>query len=128
MEKDGKYDNRKAVECDLQFLALAVFVNSLKAKSRETISTLRNSNIRTIMSTGKFLFNQEVWKLETENVQEFSLIFQNLHYNNSRNFEEVTSQKVSFARESGVIEIDFSLCMSNLSLKRNFFRALAISM
>ncbi|KAH3898889.1 related to Vacuolar cation-transporting ATPase YPK9 [Saccharomycodes ludwigii] len=44
--------NRSKVECDLEFLGFVIFENKLKAKTTETLSVLKDANIRTIMCTG----------------------------------------------------------------------------
>ncbi|QLQ79504.1 hypothetical protein HG537_0C01510 [Torulaspora globosa] len=43
---------REEVESNLEFLGFIIFENKLKAKTTETLKTLRNANIRTIMCTG----------------------------------------------------------------------------
>jgi cation-transporting P-type ATPase 13A2 len=43
---------RDNVEKDLTFLGLIVLKNNLKAKTKDTIKTLSNSNIKSVMVTG----------------------------------------------------------------------------
>lgn len=44
--------SREEVESNLEFLGFIIFENKLKAKTAETLNTLRDANIRTIMCTG----------------------------------------------------------------------------
>ena len=46
------------MECDLEFGGLIIMKNSLKPETTPVISVLKNSNIRTVIVTGK-----EVWSI-----------------------------------------------------------------
>jgi len=50
---------REQMECQLEFLGLLIMHNTLKSETTPVIRQLRNANVRCIMVTGNYFYNQK---------------------------------------------------------------------
>ncbi|WEL39096.1 haloacid dehalogenase-like ATPase [Encephalitozoon hellem] len=117
----GKSIDRAADECGMEFLALIVFSNKLKANSKRTIEELNEANIRSIMCTGDNILTAISVGRECRIVEEFVPVIFPVLEENAKSIFDVDWLCVGDEEEFTFDKVKLSLYRGNDRVSNNEF-------